>query len=210
MKRGIVYFVGLNLIAFAVVFNIRLNLGVAAFSSSMYATSEIFGISLGTASIIFYLLFIVVQCILSRKISLMYILEIPLSFAFGWLTDLYDFILPEMPLPFAAQLALFCLSMCVTSLGVFLCVRSNLVLTPTDGLVKTISEVFHLPFSACKNGFDISMILLTVILCAVNHTQFYGIGIGTVLSAVCLGRIIRIFEKKISLSFPPLAWQKNK
>ena len=210
MKRGIVYFVGLNLIAFAVVFNIRLNFGVAAFSSSMYATSEIFGISLGTASIIFYLLFIVIQCVLSRKISLMYILEIPLSFAFGWLTDLYDFILPEIPFVFPVRLVLFCLSMCVTSMGVFLCVRSNLVLTPTDGIVKTISEVFGLPFSACKNGFDITMVLLTVILCAVNHTQFYGIGIGTVLSAVCLGRIIRIYEKKIPLSFPPLSWQKSK
>lgn len=210
MKRGIVYFVGLNLIAFAVVFNIRLDLGVAAFSSSMYATSEIFGISLGTASIIFYLLFIVVQCILSRKISVMYLLEIPLSFAFGWLTDLYDFILPAMPFPLAVRFVLFCLSMCVTSMGVFLCVRSDLVLTPTDGIVKTISEVFKLPFSACKNGFDISMILLTVILCLLNHTQMYGIGIGTVLSAVCLGRIIRVYEKKIPLSFPPMkvSWKK--
>lgn len=210
MKRGITYFIGLNLIAFAVVFNIRLDLGVAAFSSSMYATSEIFHISLGTASIIFYLLFIVVQCILSRKISIMYILEIPLSFAFGWLTDLYDFILPEMPFSLPVRFILFCCSMCVTSMGVFLCVRSNLVLTPTDGIVKTISEVFKLPFSACKNGFDISMILLTVILCLFNHTKLYGIGIGTVLSAICLGRIIRVYEKKIPISFPPvqIPWKK--
>ena len=37
--------------------NVRYNVGVAAFSSVMYAISEIYRISLGTASIICYLIF---------------------------------------------------------------------------------------------------------------------------------------------------------
>ena len=85
-KRTAWYILGLNLIAAAVVLNIRYNVGVAAFSSVMYAISEIYHISLGTASILCYLLFVVLQCILSRKITLTYLLEIPLSFAFGILT----------------------------------------------------------------------------------------------------------------------------
>lgn len=89
-KRTAWYILGLNLIAAAVVLNIRYNVGVAAFSSVMYAISEIYHISLGTASILCYLLFVVLQCILSRKITLTYLLEIPLSFAFGILTDVYD------------------------------------------------------------------------------------------------------------------------
>lgn len=89
-KRTAWYILGLNLIAAAVVLNIRYNVGVAAFSSVMYAISEIYHISLGTASILCYLLFVVLQCILSRKITLTYLLEIPLSFAFGMLTDVYD------------------------------------------------------------------------------------------------------------------------
>ena len=51
-KRAVWYIVGLNLIAVAVVLNVRYNVGVAAFSSVMYAISEIYRISLGTASII--------------------------------------------------------------------------------------------------------------------------------------------------------------
>lgn len=89
-KRAVWYIVGLNLIAAAVVLNVRYNVGVAAFSSVMYAISEIYRISLGTASIICYLIFVVMQCILSRRITLTYLLEIPLSFAFGVLTDVYD------------------------------------------------------------------------------------------------------------------------
>lgn len=55
-RRTLWYIVGLNLIAAAVVLNIRYNVGVAAFSSVMYSISEIYHISLGTASIICYLL----------------------------------------------------------------------------------------------------------------------------------------------------------
>ena len=73
-KRTAWYILGLNLIAAAVVLNIRYNVGVAAFSSVMYAISEIYHISLGTASILCYLLFVVLQCILSRKITLTYLL----------------------------------------------------------------------------------------------------------------------------------------
>lgn len=193
-RRTLWYIVGLNLIAAAVVLNIRYSVGVAAFSSVMYAISEIYHISLGTASILCYLLFVAAQCILSRKITLTFLLEVPLSFAFGVLTDVYDFVLPEIPFPLPVRLICFALTMFVTGAGVFLCVRSRMVLTPTDGIVNTISEVFHLRFSTVKNAFDLSMVCISAALCLLNRTPFYGIGIGTVLSALLLGRIIKLFE----------------
>ena len=192
MKRVLLYILGLNLIAVAVVLNIRYGLGVAAFSSVMYSISEIYQISLGTASILCYLIFVLLQCLFSRKVTLPYLLEIPLSFLFGWLTDLYDLVIPAIPG-----------TMFLTAMGVFLCVKTNLVLTPTDGIVQTMSQVFHLPFSGVKNGFDLSLVAISAVLCLANHTPFYGIGVGTVLSAVCLGRIIRLYEKHL---FQREAW----
>lgn len=188
------YLIGLNLIAAAVVLNIRYALGVAAFSSVMYSISEIYHISLGTASIICYLVFVLIQCILSKKITLTYILEVPLSLAFGLLTDFYDWIIPALAFSFWLRLLLFSMTMFVTAMGVFLCVKTDLVLTPTDGIVKTISEVFRLPFSLVKNTFDISLVAVSVLLCLGNHTELYGIGVGTVLSALCIGRMIKMYE----------------
>lgn len=199
MKRLFFYFVGLNLIAAAVVLNIRYNIGVAAFSSVMYAISEIYHISLGTASIICYLLFVLIQCILSKKITLTYILEVPLSFAFGFLTDIYDFFVPEINVHIVLRMILYIMTMFVTAMGVYLCVKTDVVLTPTDGIVQTISQVFAFPFSAVKNIFDISLVVISAALCLANHTEFYGIGIGTVLSALCLGRIIRLFERYLPM-----------
>lgn len=195
IKRILLYIIGLNLIAAAVVLNIRYALGVAAFSSVMYSVSEIYRISLGTASIICYLLFVLMQCILSKKVTLTYILEVPLSLAFGLLTDVYDWIIPDLAFSLWLRMVLFLMTMFVTAMGVFLCVKTDLVLTPTDGIVKTISEVFQIPFSLVKNVFDISLVAASVLLCLGNHTELYGIGAGTVLSAFCLGRIIKGYEK---------------
>lgn len=197
MKRFIFYIIGLNLIAMAVVLNIRYALGVAAFSSVMYSISEIYGISLGTASIICYLIFVLMQCILSKKVTVAYLLEVPLSFAFGFLTDIYDWFIPEVKFHLFIRIALFIITMFINAMGVFLCVKTDLVLTPTDGIVKTISEVFHLPFSMVKNTFDISLVAVSVLLCVGNRTKLYGIGLGTVLSAVCIGRIIKIYERNV-------------
>ena len=194
IRRWFYYILGLNLIAFAVVLYIRYDLGVAAFSSVMYAIAEIYGISMGTASILCYLILVAVQCLLVRRVTVEFVLEIPLSFAFGLLIDLYDFLIPVIDGGFAVRLTLYCLTLFVTALGVFLCVKTDLVLTPVDGIVKTISEVFRLRFSLVKNGFDIYLVLVTAVLCLVNHTPFYGIGICTVISAICLGRIIKIYE----------------
>lgn len=93
-----------------------------------------------------------------QKITVTFILEIPLSFAFGWLTDLYDFIIPTLSLSLYLRVICFIMTMFITAMGVFLSVKTNLILTPTDGIVKTISEVFSFPFSIVK-------ILLILHLC---------------------------------------------
>lgn len=201
MKRIICYFIGANCIAVGVVLNIRLGLGVSAFSTVMYAMSKIYHISLGMASIACYLLFIVIQCMLSRKINSTYLLEIPVSFVFGWLIDLYDVLIPSVEIILPIRCVFFIMTMFVTGIGVYLMVQSDFVLSPTDGIVKTISEVFRLPFSAVKNTFDISLVVITVLLCVFHHAPWYGIGVGTVLNALLVGRIIKLYEQHFPICF---------
>ena len=171
MKRFIIYIAGLNLIAAAVVLNIRYDLGVAAFSSVMYAVAEIYHISLGTATIICYLIFVSMQCVLSKRITLTYALEIPLSFAFGLLTDFYDFLIPDFSLALVPGALCFFLTMFVTALGVFLCVKSRLILTPVEGIVQTISDVFKFPFSMVKNVYDVSLVAISALLCIAHRRR---------------------------------------
>ena len=201
MRRCFVYFVGLNLLAMGIVLNISTDLGVAALSSSIYATSVIFRISLGTASILWYLLFVVIQCILSKGIQKEFLLEIPLSFAFGFLNDFYDWMICIEPGSLVQSVLLLVLAVTCISMGVFLTAKTDLVLNPGDGMVRTVSKVFHKPFYMAKNGFDISMILISLAMSIVTGNPILGIGAGTVISALFTGRFIkwwdRLFGEKV-------------
>lgn len=70
--------------------------------------------------------------------------------------------------------------------------ETNFVLNPGEGIVETISEVFHYPFYNVKNMFDISMILCSLVLSWITHNPIMGIGIGTIISAVMNGRLIKV------------------
>ena len=83
-KRSVWYIIGLNCIALSVVLNIRFDLGVAAFSSVMYAISEIYHISLGMASIICYLIFVVLQCLMSKKVTPVSYTHLLVPFSHAW------------------------------------------------------------------------------------------------------------------------------
>ena len=63
-------------------------------------------------------------------------------------------------------------------------------------LYQIISNHYNKAYSLCKNCFDITMIVSTIILCLVTRSPFYGIGVGTIFSALCVGRIIKWFEIK--------------
>lgn len=194
MRKLMIYFIGLNFIALGIVLNISTGLGVAALSSSIYATSQIFHLSLGTASIIWYMVFVIIQCILSKKITREFLLEIPLSFLFGYLNDFYDMIINIHPESLIFSLLLLTIALCFISMGVYLTSQTNLVLNPGDGIVKTVSIVFHQPFYNVKNGFDIAMILCSLSLSLLTQNPIMGIGIGTVISAIMIGRLIKVWH----------------
>ncbi|MEH2959250.1 DUF6198 family protein [Candidatus Merdisoma sp. JLR.KK006] len=197
--RLICFFIGINILAIGIILNTRSDLGVAAFTSFFYALSKITGISLGASSILLYLTLIVLQTILLGRISLPVLLQIPFSFVFGVLTDFYDCLIPETPLSLGGKVLLLALAIWLTSIGVYLYTNCRLVMTPVEGTVQTIADRWSLRFSLVKNCFDFSMLLLTICLCLALGRPIFGIGIGTVVSALFLGRIIGIYEKHVTL-----------
>lgn len=195
MKKWVIYILGIQLLAIGIILNTRTRLGVAAFSSIFYALSNIFDISLGQASMILYVFLILFQVILYKKMTRLILLEIPFSIVFSFITDFYDGMIGFQGLPAVQTILLLAAAQIANSLGVYLTVRCQIAVSPVEGIVSAISDVFELKFSKVKNGFDLSMILITVIMCILLHCPVYGIGIGTVISAVAVGRLISVWEK---------------
>lgn len=194
--RFVLFFIGINLLAAGIILNTRSSLGVAAFTSFYYALSEISHISLGNSSIIVYFVLIAIQILLNRRISLSVMFQIPFSVVFGIITDIYDDVLPEPELSIIGRLLMLAVAMWLISTGVYLYTNCRLVMTPVEGTVQTIADRTGLRFSLVKNGFDLMMLLLTVLFCLLLRQPVFGIGLGTVVSALLLGRMIGIYEKK--------------
>lgn len=195
MKKWMIYILGIQLLAIGIILNTRTQLGVAAFSSVFYALSKIFDLSLGQASMILYVFLILFQVILYKKMTRLILLEIPFSIVFSFITDFYDGLIGFQGLSAVQTILLLAAAQIANSLGVYLTVRCQIAVSPVEGMVSAISDVFQLKFSKVKNGFDLSMILVTVVMCILLHCPVYGIGIGTVISAVAVGRLISIWEK---------------
>ncbi len=195
MKKWVIYILGIQLLAIGIILNTRTQLGVAAFSSVFYALSKIFNLSLGQASMILYVFLILFQVMLYKKMTRLILLEIPFSIVFSFITDFYDGWIGFQGLSAVQTILLLAAAQIANSLGVYLTVRCQIAVSPVEGMVSAISDVFQLKFSKVKNGFDLSMILVTVIMCILLHCPIYGIGIGTVISAVAVGRLISVWEK---------------
>ena len=207
VNRWIIYILSINILALGIILNTRTDLGVAAFTSLFYAFSKVNNISLGIASIILYLILIIVQICLVRKLTITIFLEIPFSLIFGYIIDFYDSLIKIRCSNLLSAYLLLLIAIIFVSLGVYFSVSCNLIATPVESTVKTISQVYNLKFSLVKNVFDITMIIMMLLLCLVLQIPVYGIGMGTVLSALLVGRFISgyqyLFDEKIQI------YQKN-
>lgn len=203
VNRWIIYILSINILALGIILNTRTDLGVAAFTSLFYAFSKVKNISLGIASIILYLILIIVQICLVRKLTITIFLEIPFSLIFGYITDFYDSLIKIRCSNLLSAYLLLLIAIIFVSLGVYFSVSCNLIATPVESTVKTISQVYNLKFSLVKNVFDITMIIMMLLLCLVLQIPVYGIGMGTVLSALLVGRFISgyqyLFDEKIQI-----------
>ena len=194
IKRFIVFVVGMNVLAIGIILNTKSLLGVGSINTLPYALANILSVSLGTMTTMVYLVFIIIQLILLKRFDLQVIIQLPFSFIFGYLIDFYDLFFSYEPSAFYMQIVILIIAIVLTALGAFLMVLGDIVLNPADGLVHTIGKVTNKDFGFVKNIADLVFIVLTVVICLVTKGYILGIGIGTVVSAIFIGRFVALYQ----------------
>lgn len=194
IKRFIVFVVGMNVLAIGIILNTKSLLGVGSINTLPYALANILSVSLGTMTAMVYLVFIIIQLILLKRFDLQVIIQLPFSFIFGYLIDFYDLFFSYEPTAFYMQIVILIIAIVLTALGAFLMVLGDIVLNPADGLVHTIGKVTNKDFGFVKNIADLVFIVLTVVICLVTKGYILGIGIGTVASAIFIGRFVALYQ----------------
>lgn len=187
--------------ALGIVINTRTDLGVAAISSVPFAYSILFNASLGLTTLILYVIFILVQFILKNKFDFNILMQIPMAVLVSIFIEFYDIVLPNLKPMFIIGFILLLISNSLTGLGVYLMTKSKMVLDPGNGIVETICEKFKKPFSFVRIRFDVSLVVFTILSGFIIKGKMVGIGIGTVVSAYLIGKMVgvsaNILDKKI-------------
>ena len=144
---------------------------------------------------IVYATFIILQILILKGITKQIILQIPITILFGFLIDLINYFwFIDVNNLYVSFILLF-LSISFISFGMFIVLKLNLVYNTPDGLVKAMSTKFKLKNGTSKNLLDFIVVMISIIISLINFKSLQGVGIGTIIAVIFIGRFISLWEK---------------
>ena len=202
--RCILLVVGLFFSGIGVAITKRGELGVSPVSSVANIISIRFPApSFGTWLFIWNCVLVLGQVIVLRKeLKLYQLLQIPLSVLFGWFTDFGGWVASWIPNDvYVIRLALVLLGTGILGFGIALTVIANVLMNAGEAFVKAVADKTHIIFGNVKIGFDVSCVVLSVILSLLFfELQILGTREGTIIAALCTGLTVKFFQKQLRKS----------
>lgn len=191
-----IYCLGLLILAFGIALAVNSNLGVSPVSSLPFVVSQIAGISLGTCTTLIYILYILLQMVISRKFQPTLLLQLVFSTIFGYFVDGAKWVLGDFCLPtYFGQLAMLAASILLIGFSLVLYIDVKLAPMPAEGLVGCISAINGRPFSQMKTAVDCTSVLVAAVLSVLFLGKLSGIREGTILTALLVGKMMGILRK---------------
>lgn len=204
--RALFYILGLLILAMGLTLNTKSGLGVSPIISVSYSVSQIYQLNFGNTTLFLYCLFVVAELILhsagrkGKLVLMMDLLQIPLSLAFTRFLNLFGGLLPSFSSDswqeqFPLRLLVLAMAIICTGVGASLSLSMRLVPNPGDGIVQAIADCIGKPVGFTKNCVDLFNITITITLGLVLAGHLVGVGIGTVLAVIGVGRMIALFQR---------------
>lgn len=198
-QRYFWFTLGILINSFGIALITRASLGTPPISSVPFVLSLRFSPTFGQVTFVFNLLFILEQILLLRQqFHPIQFLQLVVNLVFSACIDLgmylLDWFTPESLIAKLLSLSAGC---AVLAAGICIEVAPNVLMVPGEGMVKAISTAFHLEFGSVKVAFDTSLMILALLLSLFFFHELQGIGAGTVLSALLVGRFISLWNKTL-------------
>lgn len=200
-RRYILVVVSLFVAAMGVALTRQAQLGVSPISSVPNVVSlKATGMSLGGWLIAWNFLLIAGQVLLlRRRFSPVQLLQVPLSFLFGWFTDFGVWLAGFLPAGgYPARLALVLLGTLVLALGVSLSVVAGVVMNSGEAFVQALAVTTGRRFGDLKIAFDVVCVLAAVVISLVFFDlSVRGTREGTVIAALCTGVFVNFILNRL-------------
>ena len=196
-KRYVLFMISLFFAALGVALTKHGELGVSPISSVANVMSCKFSsFSLGTWLIIWNCILIGGQMIILRKnFQVIQLLQIPLSFLFGWFTDFGMWMVSFIPANvYPVRIAMVVTGIVILGFGISLSVIANVIMNSGEAFVKAVSGMINKEFGNVKIAFDVFCVILSLILSLIFFDfTIVGTREGTILSAVLTGVVVKFF-----------------
>lgn len=195
--RGILYIAGLLTLALGIALNTRTNLGVSPLISVAFCVSKLTNFNIGNMTLLWYLVFVAVEIVchirMKRYKSIVAdMLQIPLSVVFTRFLNLFTAVIPDMMGSVVVRLLLLAVAIILTGLGIVLTLNVRLIPNPGDGIVQALADFFDKKVSTVKNALDATCVVITIVLGFAFAGKIIGIGIGTILAVIFVGRVVAV------------------
>ena len=193
--------VGLFFSALGVAVTKLADLGVSPISSVANVMSmKIPALTLGNWLILWNCVLILGQIlILRRRFQTVQLMQIPLSFLFGYFTDFGMWLFSWAVWDFyPMRLVNIAAGTFLLGFGIALCVIADAIMNSGEAFVKAVSDTTGGEFGNLKVGFDVSCVVLAAVLSLFCFDwTIRGIREGTVIAALCTGFVIKFFSRKL-------------
>ncbi len=197
------YFIGLFIMTVGIAFSVRSDLGVSPVSSPPYTLTVVWNVEMGMATFLFHVALVLLQILLlRRKYKPKNLLQLAVGVVFGLFTTFCNSLVMMIPIPdiLPFRIIMLAVSIVIVAIGFFLSVPADIMPLAGEGTMLAISQVTGFKFSNVKIGFDVSVSVISLVICLITVHNPGSVGIGTVVSAVltgaALGVITRVFGKK--------------
>ena len=199
IKRYIFLLVGLFVNGLGVSFITKAGLGTSPITSIPYTLSLGFTPTVGMFTLVFNIFLIILQVILLRRnFQLQNLLQLPIIALFSFFIDLTMSLLGFMqPETYAMKVVSLIVGCLILGFGVFMEMVANVAMLPGEATVRAVSDVFSTDFGKTKIAFDSSMTVIAAILSFIMFKHLDGVREGTIVAAILVGFIARLFKKYI-------------
>lgn len=154
---------------------------------------------MGTCVVAVFSAYILIQILIKRKnFKWINLTQLIFSTIFGYFVDFAKSVLGTFAIPtYFGQLAMLAISIILVAVGVAIYMDTKLVNMPMEGMTMAISECLPTKeFHQVKVMVDCASVGLGIILSFVCLHGLFGIREGTIICALCVGKILP-WAKKI-------------
>lgn len=217
------YVAGLLILALGLTLNTKAGLGVSAIISVSYSLSVVMGKNFGDMTFVIYGVFVLIEIILHmvrisryesmegqalknagrtdrRLVLLMDVMQLPLSLVFTRFLNVFSDYIPQFgegentPGSYVLRLLVLIVAIILTGIGAAMSLNMRIIPNPGDGIVQAIADCAHKSVGFTKNCFDLLNITISTLVGLLLAGGLVGVGIGTVLAVIGVGRSIAVFN----------------